>query len=48
MKELQEMEPGDYIVHVDYGIGRFAGLVRVPSGNSYQEVIRIITRTMTR
>ena len=42
MKELQEMEPGDYIVHVDYGIGRFAGLVRVPSGDSYQEVIRII------
>ena len=42
MKELQEMEPGDYIVHVDFGIGRFAGLVRVPSGNSYQEVIRIV------
>ena len=42
MKELQEMEVGDYIVHVDFGIGRFAGLVRVPSGNSYQEVIRII------
>ena len=42
VKELQEMEPGDYIVHVDFGIGRFAGLVRVPSGNSYQEVIRII------
>ncbi len=42
IKELQEMEPGDYIVHVDFGIGRFAGLVRVPSGDSYQEVIRII------
>ena len=42
VKELQEMEPGDYIVHVDFGIGRFAGLVRIPSGNSYQEVIRII------
>lgn len=42
MKELQEMEPGDYIVHVDYGIGKFAGLVRVPAGNSYQEMIRII------
>ena len=42
MKELQEMEPGDYVVHVDYGIGRFAGLVRVPSGNSYQELIRIV------
>ena len=53
MKELQEMEPGDYIVHVDLGIGKFAGLVRVPlvSTNTqhpssdtqqYQEVIRII------
>lgn len=42
MKELQEMEPGDYIVHVDYGIGKFGGLVRVPTKNSYQEMIRII------
>ena len=42
MKELQEMEPGDYIVHVDLGVGKFGGLVRVPSGDGYQEVIRII------
>ena len=42
MKELQEMEPGDYIVHVDLGVGKFGGLVRVPSPNGYQEVIRII------
>ena len=42
MKELQEMEPGDYIVHVDFGIGKFGGLVRVPTGESYQEMIRII------
>lgn len=42
MKELQEMEPGDYIVHVDFGIGKFAGLVRVPVGNSFQEMIRIV------
>lgn len=42
MKELQEMEPGDYIVHMDFGIGKFAGLVRVPVGNSYQEMIRIV------
>ncbi len=42
MKELQEMEPGDYIVHVDFGIGKFAGLVRVPTGDSYQEMIRIV------
>ena len=42
MKELQQMEPGDYIVHVDYGIGKFGGLVRVPTGNSYHEMIRIL------
>lgn len=42
MKELQELEPGDYLVHIDYGIGKFAGLVRVPTGNSYQEMIRIV------
>ena len=50
MKELQEMEIGDYVVHVDFGIGKFGGLVRVPIQNAngktgeqqYQEVIRII------
>jgi len=30
MKELQELEPGDFLVHVDFGIGKFGGLVRVP------------------
>ncbi len=42
MKELQEMEPGDFIVHVDFGIGKFLGLVRIASGDSYQEMIRIV------
>ena len=42
MKELQEMEPGDFVVHVDYGVGKFAGLVRVPVGDSFKEVIRIV------
>lgn len=42
LKELQEMEPGDFIVHVDFGIGKFGGLVRVPTGDTYQEMIRII------
>lgn len=41
MKELREMEPGDFVVHVDFGIGKFAGLVRVPAGESYQEMIRL-------
>ena len=42
MKELQEMEPGDFIVHVDYGIGKFGGLLRVPTDKGFKEVIRII------
>lgn len=42
MKELREMEPGDFVVHVDFGIGKFAGLVHVPAGESYQEMIRLV------
>lgn len=42
MKELREMEPGDFVVHVDFGIGKFAGLVRVPAAESYQEMIRLV------
>ena len=42
MKEIQEMEYGDFLVHVDYGIGKFGGLLRIPNDNGYQEVIRII------
>ena len=42
MKELHELELGDYLVHIDFGIGKFGGLVRVPKGESYQEMIRII------
>ena len=30
LKELQQFEMGDYIVHVDHGIGKFGGLVRMP------------------
>ena len=47
LKELQQFEVGDYIVHVDHGIGKFGGLVRMPiQGQServlYQEMIKII------
>ena len=30
LKELQQFEVGDYVVHIDYGVGRFGGLVRIP------------------
>ena len=42
LKELAQFEPGDYVVHIDHGVGRFAGLVRMPNGNSTQEVIKLV------
>jgi transcription-repair coupling factor (superfamily II helicase) len=42
LKELQELEPGDFLVHVDFGIGKFGGLVRKPTEKGYIEEIRII------
>ena len=42
LKELRILQIGDYVTHVDYGIGRFAGLDRVMVGDSEQEAIRLI------
>jgi transcription-repair coupling factor (superfamily II helicase) len=42
LKELRTLQIGDYVTHVDYGIGRFAGLDRVMVGDSEQEAIRLI------
>ncbi len=42
LKELREFDVGDYVVHVDHGIGRFGGLVRVPQADGHmQEMIKI-------
>ena len=42
IKELKEFGIGDYIVHIDHGVGKFGGLVRIPNGNSTQEAIKLI------
>ena len=42
LKEISQFEIGDYVVHIDHGIGKFGGLVRMPQGDSYQEMIKII------
>ena len=51
LKEIQQFEIGDYVVHVDHGVGKFGGLVRMPtppsnsndgSSGGYQEMIKII------
>lgn len=44
LKELRSLQIGDFVTHVDYGIGRFAGLDRVAVGDSEQEAIRLIYR----
>ncbi|MCR4994191.1 MAG: transcription-repair coupling factor [Bacteroidales bacterium] len=42
LKELREFEVGDFVVHVDHGIGRFGGLIRVPQADGHmQEMIKI-------
>lgn len=44
IKELKALHPGDYIVHVDYGVGRFAGLEKVEVGGKLQEAVRLVFR----
>ena len=43
LKEIQQFDIGDYVVHVDHGIGKFGGLVRMPlQDGGFQEMIKII------
>ncbi|MDE6196368.1 MAG: transcription-repair coupling factor, partial [Muribaculaceae bacterium] len=42
LRELGQIEPGDYIVHVDHGVGRFAGLLRTNINGKMQEVIKLV------
>ncbi|MEY3955697.1 MAG: hypothetical protein RLZ73_151 [Bacteroidota bacterium] len=44
LKELRSLQVGDFVTHIDYGIGRFAGLNLVETANGEQEVIRLIYR----
>jgi len=42
LRELGQIEPGDYIVHVDHGVGKFAGLLRTNINGKMQEVIKLV------
>lgn len=44
LKELQTLQPGDYVTHIDYGIGKFAGLEKKEVNGKEQEAIRIVYR----
>lgn len=41
-KELQQLRRGDYVVHVDHGIGTFAGLTKLSVGGVEQEVMKLV------
>lgn len=42
LKELNQFTTGDYIVHIDHGVGQFGGLVRTEVNGKMQEAIRLI------
>jgi transcription-repair coupling factor (superfamily II helicase) len=42
LKELNMLHPGDFVVHIDHGIGRFAGLVHTEINGKMQEAIRLV------
>jgi transcription-repair coupling factor (superfamily II helicase) len=42
LKVLRELQPGDFVTHMDYGIGRFAGLEKININGQLQESVRLI------
>ena len=41
LKDLYDLKPGDYVTHIDHGIGRFEGLMTIELHGKEQEVLRI-------
>jgi transcription-repair coupling factor (superfamily II helicase) len=44
LRELQTLQPGDFVTHIDYGIGKFAGLEKKQVNGHDQEAIRLVFR----
>ena len=42
LKEMYDLKPGDYVTHIDHGVGRFDGLEKINNNGKWQEAIRII------
>ena len=42
LKDLRELKPGDYITHIDHGVGKYAGLEKVEVNGKTQEMIRLV------
>lgn len=39
---LRELQPGDYVTHIDHGIGKFSGLQKIEIGGQTQEAVRLV------
>ena len=44
LRELRSLSPGDFIVHIDYGVGKFAGLEHITVREKQQEAVRLLFR----
>ena len=44
LKELSGLNPGDYVTHIDHGVGKFAGLEKIDVNGKMQETIRLVYR----
>ncbi len=42
VKELTGLNPGDYVVHIDHGIGKFGGLEKIEVNGKVQEAIKLV------
>ena len=42
LKDLSELTPGDFITHIDHGVGRFDGLEKIENNGKIQEALRLI------
>ncbi len=42
MEDLMSLKPGDYVTHIDYGVGKFGGLEKINNNGKVQEAIRLI------
>jgi transcription-repair coupling factor (superfamily II helicase) len=42
LKEIYNLQPGDYVTHIDHGVGKFAGLEKVEVNGKIQEAIRLV------
>lgn len=42
IKSYQQLEPGDYVVHLNHGIGRFTGVETIEVGNTHQDYLTIV------